>query len=455
MPGARGHACGAGPCPGHGATPAAWLGRKRLLALRADSYTNARDTRRFHRDTHVSLGAAVPAHMKLYHRYILRKVALALVTSVVVCSLCLAILSMVKLGKDRNLAIPPLLVLTLLAYYNVFLSIYSVPISMLIACLLVFGRLSADNELMALRANGIAPVRTFSTALGLSVVLSFLMLWLNGWAAPRSHAALADLRLNAFSLDALFSPGRTVRVKNYTIVVGARRGDVLEDVSITERTADGRTTRIDAKHGECIDRRHEGKVELDLYDAEFNITEVVQEPADGTRETPPADPPAVDSPGAVPTRRLVDETAKLYQIVFDFDDIRAQREGSTDKDDLTMRELLARRTALLGRIGRGREDAVRAGAYLFEFNKRLVFSLTPLVFTFLGVSLGVRVHRSERSLGSALAAVIALAYYLLIIGIEKGVTARSTVPGVVVWLPCVVFLAMGVALTLRVNGRSR
>ena len=88
---------------------------------------------------------------------------------------------------------------------------------------------------------------------------------------------------------------------------------------------------------------------------------------------------------------------------------------------------------------------------MFEFNKRLVFSLTPLVFTFLGVSLGVRVRRSERSLGSALAAVIALAYYLLIIGIEKGVTARSTVPGVAVWIPCVAFLAVGVALTFRVN----
>ncbi|MBN1918576.1 MAG: LptF/LptG family permease [Verrucomicrobia bacterium] len=395
--------------------------------------------------------------MKLYHSYILRKVALALAASVIVCSLCLAVMSLIKLGNDRYLAIPPVLVLILLAYYNVFLSIYSVPISMLIACLLVFGRLSADNELMALRASGIAPIRAFSTVLGLSVVASFLMLWLNGWAAPRSHAALADLRTSAFSLDAFFSPGRTVRVKNYTIVVGARRGDVLDDVSITERAADGRTTRVDAKHGQFVDRRAEGKVQLDLYDVEFNITEVIEQPADGgSPDALSADAPSTaaghESPGTTTTRRLMDETAKLYQIIFDFEDIRSLHTGSTDKDDMTMRELLARRAVLLGRTDeREDDDTVQASAYLFEINKRFVFSLTPLVFTLLGVSLGVRVHRSERSLGSALAGMIALAYYLLIIGIEKGVTARTTVPSAVVWVPCVVFLAIGVALTVRVN----
>ena len=70
--------------------------------------------------------------MKLYHSYILRKVAFALAASVVVCSLALAVLSIVRLGKDRTLGIPPLLVIKLLVHYNVFLSIYSVPISLLI-----------------------------------------------------------------------------------------------------------------------------------------------------------------------------------------------------------------------------------------------------------------------------------------------------------------------------------
>jgi lipopolysaccharide export system permease protein len=67
------------------------------------------------------------------------------------------------------------------------------------------------------------------------------------------------------------------------------------------------------------------------------------------------------------------------------------------------------------------------------------------------VPLGVRVHRGERSLGSAIAVLIALAYFLIIIGIEKGITERSVIPSILVWVPCVAFMALGAALVVRVN----
>jgi lipopolysaccharide export LptBFGC system permease protein LptF len=389
--------------------------------------------------------------MRLYHRYVLRKAALVLIMGTVICSLSLAVISLVRLGKDRTLGIPPLLVVKLLAHYNLFLSIYSIPISMLIASLLVFGRLSADNELMALRASGVAPVRVFSSTLGLGLALSVLMLGLNGWAAPYSHAALADLTFDAFSLEAFFAPGRTIPLKNYSLHVGAIRNGVLLEVTITERSPDGRTTTIVAESGEFTDRRSlDGKVQLDLFDVQFFIEDEPRAADAGTAAEP--DSPEADAAGAAPggtaepAAQLVIETAKLYQIVFDFEDIKSRAGRLADKDDLTVRELLARRAAV-----RRQGDAALAGVYAVEFNKRLVFSLTPLVFAFVGVPLGARVHRGERSLGSAIAAVIALAYYLAILGIEKGSTVRSAVPSELVWAPCVVFLVLGVVLMARVN----
>ncbi len=401
--------------------------------------------------------------MKLYHSYILRKVALALVVSALVCSLALAVLSIVRLGKDRTLGIPPLLVLRLLVHYNVFLSIYSVPISMLIACLLVFGRLSADNELIALRATGVAPVRTFSTALGLGLVLSLGMLWLNGWVAPRSHEALAKLRFDAFSLDAFFTPGRTIHLKNYSIHVGARNKGLLERVTIVQGSPGGRTTTIEAEWGEIIDRRSEGKVQLDLCEVELFVKDKSPPAAGGTPsaeevasdgDTPADDAPAESGPegeagpseAPEDTTQLVRERAKLYQVVFDFEDIKSRAGRLADKDDLNVRELLARRVVV-----RRQGDLALAGAYAFEFNKRLVFSLTPLVFAFIGVPLGVRVHRGERSLGSAMAVLVAITYFLVIIGIEQGITVGGVVPSILVWVPCVGFLVLGVLLMVRVN----
>ena len=380
--------------------------------------------------------------MKLYHGYILRKVALVLVMSAVICSLALALIYLVRLGKDRTLGIPFLLMLRLMVYYNAFLAIYSVPISVLIACLLVFGRLAADNEFTALKASGIAPLRVFSSTLALGLALSFAMLWLNGWAAPHSHAAFMDLRFDAFSLDAFFRPGRTISVKNYSLDVGASEGGVLEEVIITVLSPEGRTTTILAEWGTLADRRSEGKVQLNLYNVEFFIEEAPSASEDGAAQEEPVESSGEPEAGAA----LVRETARAYQIVFDFGDIKSRAGGLADKDELTMRELLARR-AVVGREG----DAALAGAYAFEFNKRLVFALSPLVFAIVGVPLGVQVRRGERGLGTAIGVGIAAAYYSLILGIEKGITSRSAVPSVLVWVPCAAFAALGIWLMIRVN----
>lgn len=390
--------------------------------------------------------------MKLYHRYVLRKVALVMAMSAVICSAALAVLSLVRLGQDRNLAIPPLLVLKLLLHYNVFLSIYAIPISMLIACLLVFGRFTADNEMIALRASGVPPATVFTSTLALGVILSFAMLWLNGWVAPLSHKALADTRFNAFSLDAFFAPGQTRNVKNYSITVNANKNGNLEGITINEESPKGQATSIRAEWGRYIDRRNEGRVQLELWNVQFTILErppgggeTSGDASGGPADT--ADAETGDGAGdGGEGNAVVLEEAETYQITFDFEDIKARGTGAPDKDDLTLRGLLARRAAAR-RIGR----LAWAGKYGFEFNKRLVFSLTPLVFALVGVPLGVRVHRGERSLGSGIAVLIALAYFLIIIGIEKGITEHGAIPSILVWVPCVAFMALGVGLIVRVN----
>ena len=424
--------------------------RNPLSGSRVGAYTGAKVFQRIgtRRGTGTSRGAYP---MRLYHKYILRKVALVLAVSAVVCSLSLAVLYLIRLGNERTLGVPPLLVLKLLVYYNVFLSIYSIPVSVLIACLLVFGRLSADNELTALRASGVAPLRIFSSTLALALLLCLPLLWLNGWAAPHSKATLTNIKFDAFSLDAFFAPGRTIHLKNYSLHIGATKRGILEEVTITVQSPEGRATKIVAEWGEVTDRRREGnKVQLDLWEVKFFIEE--ESSSSGTG--PEVAERAAGATAAETTTQFVRENARLYQIVFDFEDIKSRAGKLADKDDLTMRELLARRAVLRSPRGEAEpseEDAALAGAYVFEFNKRLVFSLTPLVFAFVGISLGVRVHRGERSLGSAIAVGIAVAYYVVIIGIEHGIKLRFVVPSVLVWMPCVALLGIGVVLMLRVS----
>ena len=63
--------------------------------------------------------------------------------------------------------------ITFIAYVLPFSLIFTIPWGLLTAILLVYGRLSADNELIALRANGVSVTRV-------SVPLAGIAHWLHG-----------------------------------------------------------------------------------------------------------------------------------------------------------------------------------------------------------------------------------------------------------------------------------
>ena len=78
----------------------------------------------------------------------------------------------------------PLLVFMLPAFLAL-----TLPMALLVAVLLVGGRLAGDLEVAALKASGVSPLRLFRPFLAIAVVVTLLIAWLTLVVGPWSSGA--------------------------------------------------------------------------------------------------------------------------------------------------------------------------------------------------------------------------------------------------------------------------
>jgi lipopolysaccharide export system permease protein len=86
-----------------------------------------------------------------------------------------------------------------------------------------------------------------------------------------------------------------------------------------------------------------------------------------------------------------------------------------------------------------------------EIQYRLSYAFAAIAFTIIGVPLGIRAHRSEKTIGFLICLALIAVHYAMVISIKAFSDAYAMRPDILIWVPDLVFLFTGAALLWRIH----
>ena len=175
--------------------------------------------------------------MKTLHKYLVGQVFVSLVLAVAVFTAVLlvgnALREILMLLSITHVSL--MFLVRAILYLIPFVWVFALPMGMLTATLLVFGRFSADQELTAARASGVSLLSLITPVLLLSLLCCTLSAWFNLELGPRCRVAYKGLftELQSAIMNGQLPEGRFIRdFPGYIFYVEKNDGGRLENVMI-------------------------------------------------------------------------------------------------------------------------------------------------------------------------------------------------------------------------------
>ena len=383
--------------------------------------------------------------MRTLHAYLTRQILASLLITVGIFTFMLLIGNVLKevLPFLVSGAIGLKIVAQAIGLLIPFVWVFALPMGMLTATLLIFGRFSADQEWTAARASGLSLLSLISPILLLSLFLCGVSAYVNMHLGPKCREAYNNLfwKVKTELVKMSFPEGQYIRdYKGYILYIGKNRNNSdLEDIMIYHKGADSEET-IHARRGKLDLDSAPNQAKLTLYD-----TRVLSRNKERTV-----------SMGGAPSA------------TFEFSVGQPTWIHQTSVSDMTFLQLRDELHDLESRISTPPTHKMNAAQLKFaklqeketadftspirvQMHRQVAFSFACFGFTLVGIPLGIRVHRRETNIGIAIALFLVAIYYSFIL-LGQALDARpETAPHLIVWLPNFIFQAAGAVLLWRAN----
>ncbi len=364
--------------------------------------------------------------MKIVDRYVLRELAVPFLLGMGVFTSILLIVRILKLVElVVNRGVPFGEMLRLFSYIlPAFLEV-TLPMALLLSILVAFGRMSADSEIIALRASGFSLYRLLYPVGGFALACAVLTLALSVYARPWGNSLLRSglytivkERASAGIKEKIFNDdfaGLMIYVDSIEPPGNRLYGILVSDT----RDGTSQTNVVYAQSGTVYSQPEEDFLTLRLENG--GMYSVTDRDGSGFQDT----------------------SFQTYDINLDLGEALAKLQArEKDVSELQLDEL--RQTI-------ESKQALGDPAYIerVELHRKLSIPFACLVFAALGVPLGIQPTRSVHSRGFSVSLVLIFLYYLLLT-LGQALGERGTVhPLVAVWIPNAILSAVAVYLLTR------
>ena len=366
--------------------------------------------------------------MKTLHRYILGELVSYLLISLLFLTFVLLLHKMIQFTDlVVNRGVPISIVAQFLFAALPVLLLVTIPMSTLIASIMVFSRLSSDSETLAMTASGMTfysqliPVGVVGIATAL--MSGFLMIFGLPWSQNTTlevHKQMLHSRVASFDLREQVFHDSFDGIMFYVREIESP-GKVMKGIMISDTREAGTNRVIFADRGMLIRSTTSPKVWLRL--------------ANGTVHTVSESGKASNNKtGTIDGSPL---SRNNYQIVrFESHDLNFDLTKSIGKTKALRRSLRSFPLhELKNKLKEHEPGTSRYNAALVELYKKFAAPFTCLILAFLGAPLGVQNRRSGRHGGFALSLGVLLLYYLLVTFAEGMAESGQISAAAAVWSP--------------------
>lgn len=360
---------------------------------------------------------------RILDRYITRELLPPFFLSIAVLTLALFLQKMFRLvefilSRGSSLAATGKLLLYILPSFLV----VTLPMSLIVASLTAFTRLSSDSEVTALKASRVSLYSMIRPVLHFSVVLFLVTTAVAHFIAPRANFAFKNHLFDMVRTRAMVGLEQGIFSSTFDgMVVYVDRMTSLDEMSgifISDERSAQEPYVITARQGRLATNPGTFSVTLNMDNGTINL----QPRQEGSYSLMSFDKAAL---------HLDIDQASVRG--------RAGRVSLDETDSLDLLEMI--RTA--------RAEGNSSRSFEIELHKRLSISYACLVFGLIGAPLGIRRARSGRSAGIAIAIGVILVYYLVLGTGANLAESKAVSPAAAYWVPNILMTAGALALVVK------